>query len=494
MALFGKKKNGDEEPKGDGDAKQPEPLSFSPEKAQRFFDHAKTVGETGNFEYAMQLWLSGLRQDPTSMYGLERFLNAAVNFKGKPGKGLQTSVDGRSDVDRYLQALLAWGLKVLEPALATKAVQAAAKLGLAEQAHFIGEQALKLVRTKPKKDHFVKLMEAFASVEAYDLAVQAGDAAVQLDPSDGPLSSRVKNMSASATIGRGGFDEAGQAGGFRRNIRDAEKQRRLDESERIVKTEETVDRLIAEAEAEYQRRPEDLPTVQTLSKRLLERGRPEDEDRAMRLLKKAYEDTKQFRLRQEFGRIRIRKGRRALATYRERAEQNPGDAQAQQDYEQAQKKFLSMEIAELKLAVENYPTDLSLKFELGKRYAELRQFDEAIGLLQEAKNDARYRGQSLALLGGAFREMDWNDEAIATYHQALGASASISDDLRIELRYGLLCALQAKAERERDLAAAEEAEKLASAIAIENFSYRDIRPRREELKKLVLSLRPGVSS
>jgi tetratricopeptide (TPR) repeat protein len=150
-----------------------------------------------------------------------------------------------------------------------------------------------------------------------------------------------------------------------------------------------------------------------------------------------------------------------------------------------------MEISELRLSVENYPTDLALKFELGKRYAALGEHDEAIGLLQEAKNDARYRGQALALLGSAFRAMDWNDEAVATYRQALESASTMSEDLRLELTYGLLCALQAKADRERDLGAAEEAEKLASAIAIENFSYRDIRPRRENLKKLVLALKQG---
>lgn len=489
MALFGKKKTSDEEAQDSG--RQPEPVAFSPEKAQKFFDHAKTVGETGNFEYAMQLWLGGLKHDPSSMYGLESFLNAAVNFKGKPGRDLLRSVDGKSDADRYVQSVLAWGLKIADPSLVVKAVEAAAKLGLGEQTYYLGEKGMALVRGKPKKDLYVRLMEAFSTVGAYDLAVAAGDAAVQIDPSDGQLASRVKNMSARSTMSRGGFDETGKEGGFRRNIRDADRQRQLEEAERIVKTEETVDRLIAEAEAEYQRRPEDLPTIQTLAKRLLERGRPEDEDRALRLLMKAYEDTKQFRLRQEAGKIRMRKARRALATYRDRAAQNPDDAQAQQDFKDAQKKFVGMEISELKLAVENYPTDLSLKFELGKRYAEMGENDEAIALLQEAKADARYRAQALAMLGSAFRGMDWCDEAIATYRQALEGGTNIQEELRQELRYGLMSALGAKAEQDRDLAAAEEAEKLASSIAIENFSYRDIRQRREELKKLVQSLRQG---
>lgn len=490
MALFGKKKPDDETPK-DGDGKQREPMSFSPENAQRFFDRAKTVGETGNYEYAMQLWLGGLKQDASSMTGLDAFLSAAVNYKGKPGKELLSAVDGKTAVDRYLQAVLDWGLKIQDGSLAVKAVEAAARLGLPEHVHYLGEKALQVVRGKPKKGLYVRLMEAFAQVQAFDLAVLAGDTAVQLDPSDGPLSTQVKNMSASATMSRGGFEDAGQEGGYRRNVRDAEKQRQLEEGERTVKTEETQDRLIADIEAEYQRRPDDLPTIQTLAKRLLERGRPEDEDRAYRLLMKAFEDTKQYRLRQDAGRIRVRKAKRQLLVYRDQAQQNPEDAKAQANYEEAQKKFLSLEIAELKLSVENYPTDLSLKFELGRRNFDLGLFDEAIGLLQEAKGDARYRGHALALLGRSFQSMGWHDEAIATYRQAIDAQGTLSEELGLELRYGLMCSLAEKSALEQDLSLAEEAEKLASSIAIENFSYRDIRQRREDLKKLVLTLRQG---
>ena len=49
--------------------------------------------------------------------------------------------------------------------------------------------------------------------------------------------------------------------------------------------------------------------------------------------------------------------------------------------------------------------------------------------------------------------------------------------------------LQMKAEQDRDLAAAEEADKLSSAIAIQQISYRDIRDRRDAIKTLILSLR-----
>lgn len=492
MAIFGRKKgDGGSAEGGEAAASGVEMPAFSPEKAKRFFEHAKTVGETGNYEYAMQLWLGGLKHDPSSMYGLEQFLTAAVNFSGKPGKDLLRSVEGRTDTDRYVQAVLAWGLKIGDPSLAVKAVQGAAKLDLGEQAYYLGEQALKLVGGKPKKDLYVKLMEAFSKVGAYDLAVQAGDAAVRMDPSDGQLATDVKNMSARSTMSRGGFDQSGQEGGFRANVRDAERQRQLEEGERIVKTEETIDRLIADAEAEHAKRPDDIPTLQKLAKRLLERGRPEDEQRAIRLLMKGYETTKQFRFRQDAGKIRLRQLRRTLEQYRERAEANPDDEKAREAHKAAEAKFTEIEIKELKAAVEAYPTDLTLKYELGRRYFKVGDYDQAIAYLQEAKGDSRFRAQALALLAESFRAMEWNDEAIATYRQAMDGKGGLSEQLRLELRYGLMTALAAKAESERDLASAEEAEKLASSIAIEQFGYRDIREKREQLKKLVLDLKKG---
>ena len=45
----------------------------------------------------------------------------------------------------------------------------------------------------------------------------AGEIATRLDPTDGQLQVRVRNMLAQNTMSQGGFDEAGAEGGFRRN-------------------------------------------------------------------------------------------------------------------------------------------------------------------------------------------------------------------------------------------------------------------------------------
>ncbi|MCA9287623.1 MAG: hypothetical protein KDA05_03510 [Phycisphaerales bacterium] len=522
MALFGRKKSGGVEAEadaakgaaGDGSGVD-EPFKADPDKAARFFAHAKTVHETTNFEYAMRLWLDGLRHDPTDLSGVTRFFQSAASFLGQPkakaSKETAGAFKGKEPVERYLRGLLEWGLKPEDSSLAVGAVDGAARLNaadldLGEVAYWLGERALVAVRSdkKPRKDQALKLMEACSKVGAFDLAVQAGEIAVKMDPTDGDLATRVRNFSAQAAMSRGGFE---QGGDFRRNIKDAEAQRRMEEEQRIVKTEDTKERLLKAAEEDYRLRPTDVPAINKYARALREMGDEANERKAMNLYAKAYEDTKQFRFREEAGELRLRLARRALRRYRDAAEANPGDEAAAKQARQAEIKFREMEIEESKLKVENYPTDLTKKFELGSRLfelARLRQSDDAdaakglyeqvIPLLQEAKSDPRARSAASNYLGQAFAAIGWNDEAIDTFRGAIEHHDDPTNERGMELRYGLMLSLKGKAASgggPTAIAACEEAEKLASAIAIQQFNYRDIRDQREALKKRLEELRAG---
>ena len=502
MGLFGKKK--DDAPQGASTAAATKPASESdasggvepePEKATRFFERAKTVHQTGSHEYAMQLWLQGLRFDPGSMSGLEGYFQSATQHAEKSGGKISKETgrifEGKTPVEKFLLSLLAWSMKIKDATLAVKATEAAASLDFAETAFWIGEKALVVCRAdpKPRKDNFARLMEAFAKVGAYDKAAEAGDAAIKLDPSDGELSNRVRNMSAQSTMAKGGFDQTGKAGGFRANIRDLDKQRALEDADRIVKTEETIDRLIAVSKQAYEQNPGDLTVVSAYAKRLRERGRPEDEETAFRILTQAYEETKQFRFRQEMGELRLRRAARALRKHKDAAEASPDNAEAVERANQASAQYLKMEIEEFRLRVEAYPTDLGLKFELGRRHFEAGQYEEAIALFQEAQSDPKLRGQVLGMLGECFLKIDWLDEAIQTYRRAIEIQGDAgSPTVLLELRYGLVLALQEKATKEKDAEAAAEGFRLASTIAIQQISYKDVRARREQLKALASEL------
>lgn len=488
--IFGSKKS--------DNPKQPEPtpeVHASPEKAAKFFAHAKTVHDTANFEYAVQSWLGGMRWDPHSVNGLDGFaqsMAAFLNEGGRKGVSKETRkiVSGKTDLDRYLESVLEWGERPNEAALGVRAMEMAAKLRLGEPVVWIGTRAMgcAVQEKRPRKDLLVKIAELFAAYGAYDKAVVAAEQGAKIDPSDGELMAYIRELAAQATMTRGGFDKAGEAGGFRKNVRDLEKQRHLDEADRIVKTEETLDRLIAAAEQAMQERPGDLPTIERLGKLLLERATPADEERAHELYMATYERTKQFRFRELAGDIRIRQARRKVTDLQAMAEKAPGNETLARMIAQASDELLRLEVAEFRLRVEAYPTDLARKFELGKRCFAVGEYHEAITLLQEAQQDSRNRPVAMYVLGQSFERIDWIDEAIGTFRQAMEIK-EISPELALELRYGLMTSLQRKAEAERDIESATEADKLASSIAVQQITFRDIRQRREAIKKLLQELR-----
>ncbi len=500
MALFGKKDNTGGE-NGDGkDGKAP--VVFSPEKATKFFEHARTVEETGNYPYAIQLWLNGLKWDPGSMTGLQGFFAAVPKFLNDPAskKGLDKdvirSVSGKSDVEKFLLAILEWALKPNEAPLAVRAFEACSKVGQTEPALWIGERAFAtaLRQTKPRKDHIVKCMESFQAIGAYDKAILAAEQAHRIDPTDAQLGAHIRTLAAQATMTRGGYEKSGEAGGFRQNIRDADKQRLLEESERIVKSEETIDRLLVMAKEEYQRRPTDLPTIDKLGKLLLERGRPQDEERAHKLFMDAFASTKQFRFREQAGDIRIRQGRRKVADLAQMLEKaSEGEKElVQRLHAQEQQTLITLEMEEHKLRVAAYPTDLVRKFELGKRYFAAGMYNESVELFQESQQDPKNRATSLLFLGQAFLKIGWNDEAVETFRRGIEVK-DVSAEMNLEIRYWLMVALEQKGVESRDLSFVEEADRIASSIAVQSISFKDIRSRRDTIKKLLAELRAKAS-
>jgi tetratricopeptide (TPR) repeat protein len=509
LGLFGKKKTDETEPKtgagvkgakdgGGGDKKTggKDGYEFNHEKAEKFFERAATLHEATNFEFAMTMWLGGLRQDPTSLRGLEGFFKSAGAFMNSGAKGPSKDTiklfSGGGNIERYLLSLLEWSAHPTEAAYAVRAMQLASDLGLAEPAVWIATRALGAAERekRPRKDYFLKIMEVLRRFEKFDLAIRAGEAALRVDPTDGRLSAELRNMSADSTMRRGGFDQTGAEGGFRANIRDIARQQELEEASRVSKTEEALNRLLVGARSEYEANKLDKPTINKYVDLLLERGQEEDEQTAIRVLDEAYRTTQEFRFKDRAEQLRLRVRRRGLAALKERAE--AGDPSARESYKAAVREYLDAEIRLAEQQVAAYPTDLSRRFDLGQKFFKVGRYEEAIGQFQEAKNDVKNRANVLYYLGLSFQKIGWNDEAIETLRQALSMHASPSDATGMELRYALMEALAARAEEQSSLPDAEEAYKIAASIAIEQINYKQIRARRDEVKQLAARLRGGA--
>lgn len=497
MALLNWRKDG-------GDKKPPEAtpsgegaFEFSPEKAKRFFDRAQTMHEATNFSYAMHMWLQGLRFEPTNMPALKGFFDAAGAFmnskeggKGPP-KETYKEFSGKADLDKYLHALLDWSAHPTEAAYAIKALERATGLGLKDPAAWIGERALgaAIRDKKPRKEYFVAIMQSLAKADRFDLAVQAGEQAVRMDPADGALAAEVKNLSAEGTMKRGGFDQTGEEGGFRANIRDAAKQRQLDENERLSKSEDVLERQIESARAAHEASPLDKPLALKYVDLLLQRDQEADRSAALVVLDDMYRKTQEYRFRERADAIRLRQMRARLRELKAAAELPGAGDDAKATLKQAYKEFLIAQIKAATASVAAYPTDLPKKFELGKLLFEARKFEDAIGLFQEAQADPKTRAEVLRYLGLAFSAIGYLDEAIGTLRQALSMHADPDDKTGMELRYAMMDALRARAIEQRALADAEEAYKVASAITIKQINFRDVRQKRDELKVLVTELK-----
>ncbi|MGE3313386.1 MAG: hypothetical protein AB7O66_25765, partial [Limisphaerales bacterium] len=182
--FFGKRNSGDTPAGNDGPERQPD-------KARAFFQHAATVHETGNFEYAIQSWLSGLKFDPEDLSALKGLLGSVAAFSssaaGKKGLSKETTrpISGKSDSERYLSTMLDWAMSPADSGAAVRAAEAAMKLKLREPTEFLAEKALLLAARdkKPRKDWFLKLRDAFQSVERFDRSIEAAQVALKLDPS-----------------------------------------------------------------------------------------------------------------------------------------------------------------------------------------------------------------------------------------------------------------------------------------------------------------------
>lgn len=508
MALFPwKKKEEDGSDKGTGSGGSAGGgeggFDFSPEKAKRFFDHARTLHEATNFGYAMNMWVRGLRFEPTNMGGMEGFFNSSAKFFTENAKGEKEEtfkqtlkdVGGRSDVDKYLTSLVQWSSHPTDPAYAVKAMEQASNLGLPEPAVWIAERAMgAAVRDKkPRKEHLISAMKVLQKFEKFEMAVKAGEAAVRIDPTDAALASEVKNLSAEWTTRRGGFDQTGQEGGFRSNLRDAQKQREIEEQGRVVTTEETLARLVASARADYETSPNDRPNALKFIDALLKRGQSEDEEEAFKIASAWFEKSKEYRFRETADSIRVKQLRRRAAKLKAEADKS-ADPEVKQAAVNAAKDFMRAEIQSLQGQVEAYPTDLTRKFELAQRYYRIGKYEEAIALLQEAKGDAKNKSKVLTYLGMSFQKIGWNDEAIETIRQAMQNLQVGDEAAEMELKYALMEALLERAKEQSALADAEEAYKLASAIAIQSMTYKDVRARRDEIKALVAKLKTGTAT
>jgi tetratricopeptide (TPR) repeat protein len=466
-----------------------------PEKARKWFDHARVYAETHNFDGALACYANGIKLDPESMSAHEAMLETAIKYMnsgGKPASGREVrSITDGSAVSKFAAAEFAWMKDFRNASLAVKALEAAVKAEQFEWGNWIAPRVLGFVRNQKKvgKGTLKQLMELFKEVSAWDQAIAAGEAALGLDPADAPLAHELKDLAAQRAMDQGGYEAAaGEQGGFRKFIKDADRQRELIEAEAITTTESVEDRNLQRARAAYEANPTVPDVIGQYAQLLKKRGTPESIKTAFDVYMKGFTDTGEYRFRMLAGDIKIESAARKFRRIDEKLASEPDSAALQEELHKQRQALMELQVEEYTERVRKYPTDRFRKFDLGTVQYELGRYEDAMGQFQSAKEEPKLRVRASHMLGRCFAKEQWHPEAIAEYKEALGSIDVIDQDLELEIRYDLMASLIEHAREERAIDVAKDALEICSGIARKKITYRDIRAKRKVIDQLIREL------
>lgn len=453
-------------------------------KAQRFFNHGRSAAATGNYDYAIEMFLTGLSHDPDDVAAHKELRDFSMRRKASGGKGLGM-MDAmklkKGSKDEKINLLNAEKLLAYDPGNSDHMLamaQAAAKLGCYDTALWIGPLTAQAEADggKPDAKRFLALRDVYNSFKQWGLALEMVNIASRLRPMDMDLQTEARSLAAQRTMKDAGYDKQAS---FREQVKDMESQLRLLDSDKASNDPEILLRQIAEAEKQLAADPNEVGKLNKLVDALVRTELPANEERAVKLLQDWYDRTKEFRCRQRIGQIRMKqmqRQERQLAAAVGKASAAVGDdPEAKKAQVEFRRKLWEFELSEYTLFAQGYPNDLTHKFEMGKRQFLLKQFDEAITSFQQARNDPRYRVDASVLLARAFFDAGFLDEADETLGALIRDAAVREGPKFMDMNYWRGRVLEQKGQT-------ADAIKHYSLIFQLDSSYRDVSARIKRLR------------
>jgi tetratricopeptide (TPR) repeat protein len=457
------------------------PSSPSHDAALLFFQKGKKAAESGNFDYAIDLFIDGLRKDPEAVEDGHVAL-CRIGLKRQGQKGKKPSVvdraralRGKTPLDQMLNAEYLFAKDPGNISFAEAMLKAAIDGGYRKTAGWIANLIFQnnSASNKPAYQTYILLKESFKSLQEYDKAVLACQRAMQLRPDREDLAKEFKNLSAELTMARGKYD---QAGDFRKAIKNPEKQELQYAQDRVVKTQDWRLLAIRDARKALSSNPSLPKNIYELAAALEDLEDEKAGEEAITLLETAFREQSNFSFRERAGKLKIKQARRRLNTAKTRLSDNPENAEDQNKYEEITNQLAELELTHYRDCVEQYPTDRRFKYEYALRLLAKEQYDQAIPLFQEASKDPGRKFSSMNQIGLCFFAKGWLEDAIDVFTQAIEEYELRDDEMGKELRYNLARTYEEKDEKEK-------AFDVYRKIAQSDFSYRDVSERVNQLRK-----------
>ncbi len=449
-------------------------------KARAFFEVAKKSAEVDNFDYAIDMYLEGLRCAPDALAeGHIPLCEMALRRQGKGGRkpSMMERVKrrgGKTALEQMLNAeyLFAKGPDHLPYAEAM--LKAAVAGGYKKTAGWIANFVFQANNAAPKPSvhTYVLLKDSYEALGELDKAVVASQRACRVKPEDKDLADEYQRLSAELTVASGKYD---QEGDFRKAIKDRESQEKLQAQESIIKTKDYRISAVEEARKAMAQDPNLPKNIFSLAEALSDLQNDEAENEAVKLLEDTYKQTSDFSFKQRAGQLRIRQLKRKIKEAETALAIKGGDAQIRSKATELSAQLNDTELEHYRLCVENYPTDLRAKYEYGVRLVRYKKYDEAIPLFQEAQRDPRHKISAMDKIGLCFFMKGWFTDAIDVFTRAIDTYEIKDDNIAKELRYNLARSYHEQGNTEKAL-------EIYRKIAQLDFAYKDIRQQIDKLR------------
>jgi len=457
-----------------------EPDSANAAKAQAFFDRALQARGRSNFDYAIEMYLEGLRHEPDALErGHLQLYELALLRQGKEGKKpsmveRMKRLRGKNPLEQMLNAEYLFAKAPDHLSYAEAMLKAAVAGGYRNTVGWIANLVFQAnnAAKRPSAHTYILLKDSYKTIGQFDKAIVACQLASKLKPEDADLADEFKNLTAELTMARGRYD---QEGDFRQSIKDREVQEKLQSQKAVVKTEDYRMSAVEDARKEYNQDPNLPKNIFNLADALTDLQEDKGEKEAVELLEKAYKSKSDFSFKQRAGQIRMKQLRRKIRQAKTAVEAKPEDSEAKSRLSKLNAYLNNTELEHYRLCVENYPTDLQAKYEYGTRLIRNKKYDEAIPLFQESQKDPRHKISSMDKIGLCFFYKGWYADAIDIFTQVIDSYEIKDDGVAKELRYNLARSYEQKGETGKAL-------EIYRKIAQLDFGYRDVRQRVDRLR------------
>lgn len=449
-------------------------------KAKAFFDRARDVAQTKNYDYAIELYLDGLRYYPDALEeGHLPLCELGMQRQGKGGKkpSMVEKVKRLRGKNPLEQMLNAEYLYVKDPdhiPYAEAMLKAAIDGGYNKTASWIANMIFQANNNanKPSVQTYLLLKDSYAKLNQFDKALAACQRAARLKPDDQNLADEYKNLSAELTMARGQYNTDGD---FRKSIKDRKEQEKLHAQAGVIKTENYRASAVEDAKQKLAQNPTSPTLILNLADALSDLETDKSEREGISLLENAYERTTDFTFKRKAGEISTKRLRRKIRQANSALRANPANEQAKKALEILTAQINKVELEHYRLCMENYPTDLKAKYEYAIRLVRNKQYNEAIPLFQEAQREPRYKIKAQSQIGYCFFLKGWYADAIDVLAQAIESIEIKDDAIGKELRYNLARAYEEQGNTPKAL-------EVFRKIAQSDFAYKDVSQRVDRLR------------